>query len=167
MSKSQNNLWRIKCLETQIYLSREWQGPMPVARHHVTPPGKQHNYLIGSLAGVGAHVQPEGGGVGEALPAVLAAERPGRGAGALEGQPAAVGQHMLLQGSAGGEAPSARAEWAAQGCLARVRQPVQIQALLGDAAVAAHVTLHLADAPAPALAPAPPPGPVILPGAAA
>lgn len=81
------------------------------------------------------HVHLEGGVVGELLVAVLAAEaRPvlGLAERALE-----VGEHVLLQGRVGGEAAATRPHRALEGRLARVREPVEVQTLLGHAAVAA------------------------------
>lgn len=87
------------------------------------------------------HVHLEGGVVGELLVAVLAAEaRPvfGLAERALE-----VGEHVLLQGGIGGEAPAAWPHRAFEGRLARVREPVEVQTLLGHAAVATQVALNL------------------------
>lgn len=66
--------------------------------------------------------------------AVLAAEtRPVLG---FAERPLKVGEHVLLQGRVGGEATAARPHRALEGRLARVREPVEVQALLGHAAVA-------------------------------
>lgn len=87
------------------------------------------------------HVHLEGGVVGELLVAVLAAEaRPVLG---LADRPLEVGEHVLLQGGVAGEAAAARPHRALEGRLAGVREPVQVQTLLGHAAVAAQVALNL------------------------
>lgn len=82
-----------------------------------------------------SHVNLEGGVVGEALEADLTLEADS--ALGLAHFALAVGQHVLLQGLVGDETAAARPHWALERRLAGVRQPVEVQALLGHAAVAA------------------------------
>lgn len=98
-------------------------------------------HLKGPLVCVCAHVHGEGGGVSKLFRAEVAYE-------AAWGVPlgqrrAAVCHHMLCQGSAGGEPLPAGCKRAAERRLARVREPVQVQAILCHAAVAAHIALEL------------------------
>lgn len=89
------------------------------------------------------HVNIKGGIIGKLLEANLTAEAGlvfGLAERALE-----VSQHMLLQGAVGGESAAARPHWAFEGCLARVGQPMKVEALLRHATVAAQVTLNLKD----------------------
>jgi len=103
------------------------------------PPSLPH--LEGPLVRVRAHVHVEGGGVGELLQADVAAEA---GPVARLAQRAAdVRQDVLLQHAVGGEAPPAAHHRALERRLARVGEPVEVQALLGHAAVAAQVALDL------------------------
>ena len=51
--------------------------------------------------------------------------------------------HVLLQGGVGGEPTPTGRHGALEGRLARVGQPMEVQTLLGHAAVPAQVTLHL------------------------
>lgn len=74
------------------------------------------------------------------------------GGGTFAHRATTVRQDVLGQSGAGGEAPPAGCEWAAQGRLAGVGESVQVQAVLRDAAVAAHVTLELSAHPSTALA---------------
>lgn len=87
------------------------------------------------------HVHVKGGIVGEFLVAILAAEA--RSVFGLAERPLEVGEHVLLQGGVGGESAAARPHRAFERRLARVGQPVQVQALLGHAAVATQVALDL------------------------
>lgn len=110
------------------------------------------SHLIGPLPRVNPQVDAERGGGGEILPTMLAVEGAGLGGRALGVRVVgrlAVGEDVLLQGGAGGEAPSAGHQGAAEGRLPGVGQPVEVQPLLRDAAVATHVTLQLPCAPAP------------------
>lgn len=57
-----------------------------------------------------------------------------------------VGQDVLLQGGVGGKSAAAGPHWAFERRLARVGHAVEVQALLGHAAVATEVTLNLTKA---------------------
>lgn len=80
------------------------------------------------------HVNTEGGIVGKFFVANLTAE-----AGSVFGlaeRSLEMGQHVLLQGTVGGKSAAAWPHWAFERCLARVGQPMEVEALLGHATVA-------------------------------
>lgn len=96
-------------------------------------------YLKGSFVGVRPHMNSEGGRVGELLRTELAGET-ARGV-SFAHRTAAVRQKMFPQRRAGGESSSARGKRTTQWRLTRVREPVQVESILSDAAVAAHIAL--------------------------
>lgn len=102
---------------------------------------RHRSYLERSLVSVRPHVNIKGGIVGEFLVAILAAEA--RSVFGLVERPLEMGEHVLLQRGVGGESAPARPHRAFERRLARVGQPVQVQALLGHAAVATQVALDL------------------------
>lgn len=87
------------------------------------------------------HVHAEGGVVGKLLVANLTAVA-GPALGAAQ-RSLDVGQHVLLQGGVGGKPTTAGPHGALERRLARVGHPVEVEALLGHAAVATEVTLNL------------------------
>lgn len=98
--------------------------------HHHHP-----SYLKGPLISMCPHVNIEGGIVGKFLVANLTAEA--RSVFGFAERSLEMGQHVLLQGAVGGEAAAARPHWAFERRLARVGQSMEVEALLGHAAVAA------------------------------
>lgn len=107
--------------------------------------------LKGPLIGMRPHVNTEGGIVGKFLVANLALEaRPAFG---LAERSLEVGQHVLLQGAVGGKSAAARPHRALEGRLTCVGQPVEVEALLGHAAMAAEVAFDLPGAASSPLAP--------------
>lgn len=80
------------------------------------------------------HVNSEGGIIGEILVANLTAEA-GSGFGLAECS-LEMRQHMLLQGAVGGKSAAARPHRAFERRLARVGQPMEVEALLGHTAMA-------------------------------
>lgn len=127
----------------------------------------QASHLKGSFPSVDAEVHAEGGSRGESFAAVLAAVRPRlrvRGtavaryfvAGGGDGSRGVVDQQVLLEGGLGGEALATGLARASQRREPGMRQTVQFEALLRDAAVAAEVAGQLAlPASAHALTPRP------------
>lgn len=90
------------------------------------------------------HVDTEGGIIRKLLVANLTAV-----AGPVFGiaqRSLDVGQDVLLQGGVGGKSAAAGPHWAFERRLARVGHAVEVQALLGHAAVATEVTLNLTKA---------------------
>lgn len=87
------------------------------------------------------HVDAEGGIISKFLVANLTAVA-GSVLGVAE-RSLDVGQDVLLQGGVGGEPAAARPHRALEGRLASVGHPVEVEALLGHAAVAAEVALDL------------------------
>lgn len=98
-------------------------------------------HLEGPLIGMDPHVDAEGGVISKLLVADLTAVA-GSGFGVAE-RPLDVGQDVLLQGGVGGEPAAAGPDGALERRLARVGHPVEVQALLGHAAVATEVTFNL------------------------
>lgn len=87
------------------------------------------------------HVDAEGGIISKLLVANLTAVA-GSGFGVAE-RSLDVGQDVLLQGGVGGKPAAAGPHGALEGRLARVGHPVEVEALLGHAAVATEVTFNL------------------------
>lgn len=107
-----------------------------------SPASRRHApHLEGPLVGVDPHVHAEGGVISKLLVANLTAVA-GSGFGVAE-RSLDVGQHVLLQGGVGGKSATAGPHGALERRLARVGHPVEVQALLGHAAVATEVTFNL------------------------
>lgn len=87
------------------------------------------------------HVDGEGGLVGKLFLTELTVEA--RSTFRLGDPALEVGQHVLLQGTVGDEFAATGSHWAFEGRLARMGQPVEVQALLGHAAVTTQVALQL------------------------
>lgn len=90
--------------------------------------------LKGPLISMSPHVNIESGIVGKFLVANLTAKAGsvfGLGQSSLE-----MGQHMLLQEAVRSKTATTRPHWAFERSLARMGQPVEVEALLGHATVA-------------------------------
>lgn len=98
-------------------------------------------YLEGPLISMGPHVNLESRIVRKLLVASRTAEA--RSISGLVECSLEMGQHVLLQCTVGDEAATAGLHWAFQRRLTSVGQPMQVQALLGHAAVTTKVTLNL------------------------
>lgn len=98
-------------------------------------------HLEGPLISMDPHVDAEGGIISKLLVANLTAVA-GSGFGTAE-RSLDVGQYVLLQGGVGGKSAAAGPHWALERRLARVGHPVEVEALLGHAAVATEVTFNL------------------------
>lgn len=106
-----------------------------------SPISRRHSHLEGPLISMDPHVDAEGGIISKFLVANLTAIA-GSGFGIAE-RSLDVGQYVLLQGSVGGKSATAGPHWAFERRLARVGHPVEVEALLGHAAVATEVTFNL------------------------
>lgn len=116
--------------------------------------------LEGPLISMGPHVNLESRIVRKLLVASRTAEA--RSISGLVECSLEMGQHVLLQCTVGDEAATAGLHWAFQRRLTSVGQPMQVQALLGHAAVTTKVTLNLPSGASPSLASSPASTSVVL-----